>query len=185
MDPYRVIGITAVLSEPSTFFLERKDGGRQVAVSSSLLIQRLLLAAFVTAADVEVILVPGSSVVLRIFAFEPGKGLNRFAENEFHVSRLATQRNLGKEDEHLEAFLVDQKGIEKAYNAYDPSIEQLLAAAFVQPRVPVGKIRVDIEYDGEQITVARVGEVFEAMAPGGPAPVAHDPEAGAHRPPAG
>jgi hypothetical protein len=172
MDPSRVIGITAVLGEPSTFFLEQHNGVRQVAVSSSLLIQRLLLAAFVTAADVEVILVPGSSVVLRIFAFEAGKGLNRFADNEFHVSRLATQRNLGKGDEHLEAFLVDQNGIEKAYNAYDPSIEQLLAAAFAQPATPVGKILVHIEFDGEQITAARLGEAFESRPPGGgPAPI--------------
>lgn len=169
MSTSRVMAVTAVLGEPSTFVLESNDGSRLVAVSSSLLIQRLLLSAFLTQADVAIDLVPGSLVIKRINAFEAGKGLNFFPENEYYVARCATQRNLGVKDEHLEVFLVRGKDPEKAYNIYDPSLQQVFEAAFGRPG-PATKVRLNVEFEGEQITTVRIGE-----APGGMSPASNQP----------
>jgi hypothetical protein len=160
----RVIAVTAVLGEPSTFVLEGNDGSRFVAVSSSPLVQRLLLTGFLTEAYVAVDLVPGSSIIKRINAFEAGKGLNFFPENEYSVSRCATQRNLGAQDEHLEVFLVHGKDPEKAYNIYDQFLQQVFEAAFSRPRSAT-KVQLHVEFEGERIIAVRMGEAPDAISP--------------------
>jgi hypothetical protein len=165
MSTTRVLSITAVLGEPATYVLEDKAGLRTVAVSSSLLIQRLLLAAYLTGADVTVELVPGSAVIKRINAFEAGGGLNSFPRYEYSVSRVATQRNVGSDDERLEVFLVKDKKPEVAYNIYDPLLQQVFEAAFakVSP-VPV-RLRVEFTAKPVDVVVVQMGEVPEALPP--------------------
>ena len=73
MVPARVTSISAELERPSTFVLET-SGHAATFFSSSVLIERVLLSAFLTDAQVEVDLVDDSKEIKRVHAFEPGNG---------------------------------------------------------------------------------------------------------------
>jgi hypothetical protein len=152
---YSVKAITATVGGPSTFALS-KENETELALSSSALVQRLLLEAFFTGARVEVELVPGSNVVRRVLPFEAGKGLAPVPSNEYRVSRLATQRMPDGRDEHLEVFLVKGQDPEKAYNVYDQLLQQMLEAAFGRVRTPPVPV-LYVEFDGDNIAMLRVG----------------------------
>ena len=63
MDLYRVRAITATAGGPSSFAIAKDSAERELVLSSSALVQRLLLDAFFTGAIVSIELVPGSTVV--------------------------------------------------------------------------------------------------------------------------
>jgi hypothetical protein len=158
MDQYSVRAITATVGGPSTFSLARDPGNSVLVLSSSALIQRLLLEAFFTAANVEVELVAGSSVVRRVLPFEAGNKPAPFSPHKYRVSRLATQQMPNGQDEHLEVFLVKGEDPEKAYNVYDQLLQQMLEGAFSHSaNSPVG-VLLGVEFDGNDIATLRLGE---------------------------
>jgi hypothetical protein len=158
MDFYSVKAITATVGGPSTFALSKESQKPDLVLSSSILVQRLLLDAFFTGAKVAVELVQGSNVVRRVLPFEAGKNPGPFPPGKYRVSRLATQQMSNGLDEHLEAFLVKDQDHEKAYNVYDQLLQQVLEAAFgraIKSPVPV----LHVEFDGNDIAMLRLGEV--------------------------
>jgi hypothetical protein len=156
MSTHRVVTITAVAAGPCAFELEPDTPGGRSVLSSSRLVQALLVHACLTGAEVELDLVPGSAVIQRVHPFEAGNGLDVFPSNAYHVSRLATQRAPDGRDERLEAFLVRNGGPEKAYNVYDQALQQLLQAAFAH--VAPGKgLSLHCEFAGDDIVLVRLG----------------------------
>src|SRR4029453_11799758 len=110
MTASRVALITAELSKPSTVVLE---SSAQAFFTSSLLIQRVLLSAFLARAAVEIDLVDGSKEIKRVHPFEPASEHAPRLPGPDRVSRIATQRNAEGQD-HLEVFLVQGHGPEQA-----------------------------------------------------------------------
>jgi len=156
MDLYSVKAITATVGGPSTFALSKETPN--LVLSSSSLVQRLLLDAFFTGASVTVDLVPGSNIVRRVLPFEAGKNPGLLPPGKYRVSRLATQQMSNGLDEHLEAFLIKEQDTEKAYNVYDQLLQQVLEAAFCHAiKFPVPVLHV--EFDGNDIATLRLGEV--------------------------
>jgi hypothetical protein len=158
MDQYSVRAITATVGGPSTFWLAQDPGNPVLVLSFSALVQRLLLEAFFTAANVEVELVPGSSVVRRVLPFEAGNKPAPSSEHKYRVSRLATQRMSNGQDEHLEVFLVKGQDPEKAYNVYDQLLQQVLESAFGHSAHFPIDVLLGVEFDGNDIATLRLGE---------------------------
>jgi hypothetical protein len=137
------------------------DSGRarERVVSSSLLILEALLPALISGAQpVEVELVPGTIVINRVTPFAPGPGPAVVFDGEYTVSRIATQRKPDGSDEHLEVFL-KKKGSqeEKAYNVFDPFLQQILIAAFgMRANPPL--ILVAVYFDGDEIATVSLGQ---------------------------
>jgi hypothetical protein len=158
-DDPTVTAVSATLGGPTTFLVAVKGAAaRQQVVSSSLLIQNVLLPALLSGAtEVGLELVPGSNVIRRVDPFAPGAGAkaDQF-EGGFVVSRIATQRKTDGTGEHLEVFVKkDGSDDEKAYNVFDPSLQQVLLAAFRG----YGKkaLRVDLKFDGDDIVTVTLG----------------------------
>jgi len=116
MNVYSVKAITAKVREPCTFTLSKNSNETDLVLSSSTLVQRLLLDAFFTASHVEIELFPNSDVVKRVLPFEAGDEPMPLPLNEYRVSRLATQQMPKGGDEHLEAFLVKGQDPEKVFS---------------------------------------------------------------------
>ena len=155
MTASRVALITAELDKPSTFVLESPD---PPLFSSSLLIQRVLLSAFLTHAQVEIELVDASREIKRVRPFEPASEHPTERPGPDRVSRIATQRNVHGED-HLEVFLIQGHGGEKAFNVSDPFLQQLLTTAFDATRPDQGpSLQVTLNSEGE-IAAARLGRI--------------------------
>jgi len=159
--------ISATVGGPSTFLVaSEKASKREQIVSSSTLIQNALLPALLSGAKLEqLVLVPGSNVIARVYAFALVEGPSPIFYGDYEVSRIATQRKPNGTGEHLEAFLkkIGEKE-EKTYNVYDPSLQQLLIAAFSAkayikpPNVP----RVDVQFDGDEIVTVTLGEKYQS-----------------------
>jgi hypothetical protein len=151
--------ISATAGKPTTFVVTLKDSSKVVkAVSSSLLIEDVLLPALLSGAKVEVEVVPDTHEIKRVDPFAPGKGpVPGMFDGEYLVSRIATQRKDDGTGEHLEAFVkkVGSKE-EKAYNVYDPSLQHVLIAA-LQPENNKD-VRVDLKFDGEEIVTVTLGQ---------------------------
>jgi len=159
--------IRATVGGPSTFLVtSEKAGKREQIVSSSAIIQNALLPALLSGAKLDqLVLVPGSNVIARVYAFELVEGPAPIFYGGYEVTRIATQRKPNGTDEHLEAFLkkIDEKE-EKTYNVYDPLLQQILIAAFSAktymkpPNVP----RVDVQLDGDEIVTVTFGEKYHS-----------------------
>ncbi|HEX3125699.1 MAG TPA: hypothetical protein VH394_00055, partial [Thermoanaerobaculia bacterium] len=118
--------IGATVGGPSTFLVaSEKASKREQVVSSSTLIQNALLPALLFGAKLEqLVLVPGSNVIARVYAFALVDGPSPIFYGDYEVTRIATQRKPSGTDEHLEAFLKkigEQE--EKTYNVYDPLLQ--------------------------------------------------------------
>jgi hypothetical protein len=156
MTASRVALITAELGKPSTLVLE---SSAQTFFTSSLLIQRVLLSAFLARAAVEIDLVDGSKEIKRVHPFDPGGEQVPHPPQPDRVSRIATQRKADGKD-HLEVFLIRSQGSEQAFNVFDPLLQQLLTTAFDGTRPGQGpSLQVTLDGSGKEIEAARLGQV--------------------------
>jgi hypothetical protein len=156
--PVQVASITAVAGGPSTFALTGGGTGENVVSSYSQVVQRALVSAFLTNASVLVELVPGSNVIKRVDPFEPGRNRRGPPGGDYVVSRIGTQRNASG-DEHLEVFLIKNRDPERAFNVYDPLLQQLFHAVFGADRQPPEFGELYVELDGAEIATVRLGAV--------------------------
>ena len=155
MTASRIAMITAERGEPSTVIFESFSG---MFFTSSLVIQRALLSAFLTRAAVVIDLVDGTKEIRRVKAFEPGREQTPQFPGPDRVNRIATQRNVDGED-HLEVFLIQGQGREEQVNVFDPLLAQLLTTAFDATRSDQGPtLRVTLNSD-RKIEAAQLGRV--------------------------
>jgi hypothetical protein len=134
---------------------------RKTVYSSSLLVQAELTAAFLTGAEVDLELIPGSTTIKRVRPFPAGRD-PFFLPTQYEVTRVATQQMPNGEDEHLEVFLKKRgEKDEKQYNVYAPSLGVLLLAVFAARSNPPEEIGIDVEFDAEQISSVRLGEPLQ------------------------
>jgi hypothetical protein len=107
--------------------------------------------------------VKSSNVVQRVQAFSLGELPAVAVFGDYRVSRIATQRMPNGQDEHLEVFVTKRgEKEEKAYNVYDPMLQALLIAAFqANDKKPGQKWYVDLQFDGNEIVTATLGEKVE------------------------
>ena len=162
MQSAQVKSITAINGEPSVFVLESM-GRTQRVFSSSTVIDRALLSAFLTEAQVVVEVVDGTEEIKRVEPFEPGKGPHLRPAEPYRVERIATQRNADGVD-HLEVFLAREQSPLGAFNVADPLLQQLFATAFDATRSNQGP-ELDVTLKGTEIERARLGEVDKTFGP--------------------
>jgi len=167
VDEFVVKTISATVGGPSTFSITSETTGkRERVLSNSTLIQNAFIPALLSGAHFnELVVVPGSNVIARVYAYELGRSRNPIFSGDYEVTRIATQRMPNGKDEHLEAFLKKRnEKDEKVYNVYDASLQQLIIAAFnaksyiALPNVP----RLDVQFDGEQIVTVTLGEKYSS-----------------------
>lgn len=157
MDTFVVRGISATVEYPSTFLLGRYDAEPISVTSRSALIQRVLLEAFFTGAEVPIEFVQDSTLIKRVEPFYAGQNAPPPYPRKYRVSRLATQKGSDGSDEHLEAFLLKNGDeFDKAYNVYDQLLQQVLEAAFGRVYPPEDFV-LDVEFDGEEIKSVALG----------------------------
>lgn len=162
----QVMAIGATVGGPSTFVIAPMNAiDRERAISSSALIQDALIPALLTGArPVQLELVTGSNVVKRVPAYALGTGSGGRFYGNYNVSRIATQRKPDGTDEHLEVFLVENgQPPEKTYNVYDPLLQQLLIAAFKSKDHAGEPLRVDVQFQDDEIVTVHLGEKFEMI----------------------
>jgi hypothetical protein len=153
-DPMKVFAIEAAVHNGSAFVL-RKDNDLRVVASASEVIQRALIDAFLTRAEVKVETV-GKTWIKRVEPFAAGTGGAIVSPGPYVVSRLATQRGADGMD-HLEAFLMKQGDAkDQAYNIYDPLLQQIFTAAFL--RLQPTNLGLYVEFDGDEVVAVRIGE---------------------------
>jgi len=154
MTSSRIAVIAAELGKPVTFVFE---SSAQTFYSSSALIQRVLLSAFLAHARVEIDLVDDSRAIKRAHPFDPERTGPAPSGGPDRVSRIATQRNQDGED-HLEVFLIRGQNPEQAFNVFDESLQQLLTTAFDATRPGQGPpLQVTLSGDQKEIEAARLG----------------------------
>ena len=162
MDEPSVVAISATLGGPITFVIASRDPpDRELVVSASLVIQNALLPALLSGAKpVQLDLVPETNVIKRVNAFALGALPANGFSGDYNVSRIATQCKPDGTDEHLEVFLKKiGDNEEKAYNVDDPFLRQILIAAFRSIGPPPGlPLRVDVQFDGDEIVTVTLGE---------------------------
>ncbi len=147
--------ITAEVGQPTTFVF---DGAKQKYYTSSTLVQRALLSAFFKRAKVEIDLVDNSNEIKRVHPFDPGNPQPGPAGPD-RVTRIATQRNSDGSD-HLEVFLVHGEDAERAFNVFDPLLQQLFASAYDAGRGDQGPmLRVALSEDEGTIEAAQLGQL--------------------------
>lgn len=157
--------ISATSGGSSTFMIAPLNSpDRERIVSSSTLIQNILLTALLSGAEpVKVEFVLPSNEIARVYPFALGHSPKVIFYGDYNVSRIATQRKPNGTDEHLEVFLKKVGASEeKAYNVYDPFLQQLLIAAF-SSKGPV-PLRVDAQFDGNKIFTVTLGEKYDGSS---------------------
>jgi hypothetical protein len=120
-------GLTAN-QRSSSIFARASDGEETTFTTDSSLIQSVLISALLTGSAVEIETEADSKAIKRVHPFQNRR--DTFTSvGKFGVSRLATQKT--SSGHHLEAF-VQKSGdtFDKAYNIYEPHLQQLLAAVF-------------------------------------------------------
>lgn len=153
----KIVSIVASPGGPSVITIDAGNGPL-IVVTTSTIIQQALVPAILTQAKLSLILVEGSIILDRVYAYEPGPDLVRTLPGNAIVSRIATQRgNLEGDDEHLEAFVkFDGDPKEYAFNVYSPTVQNLLLAAFVKLD-PNHRIEITAKKDPNVITAVRLG----------------------------
>src|SRR5262245_2345171 len=157
MQSTQVKSITAVNGNASVFVLEKMGRSSQRVSSWSVVIDRALLSAFLTEAQVVVELVDGTQEIKRVQPFEPGKGPSLRPAGPYRVERIATQRNAEGLD-HLEVFLAKDQSPLGAFNVTDPLLQQLFTTAFDATRSDRGP-KLDVTLSGTEVESARLGQV--------------------------
>lgn len=127
----KIESITGNAGSVTQFKLRANSSEVTELVSSDTLITLALLPALLTGAAVEIIVFDESNVIQRVFAYERGTEPKTPLFGKYQVNRIATQGKSDGSDQHLEAFANSAPATnDKAYNAYDGSIQAILVAAF-------------------------------------------------------
>ena len=155
MDPIRVSGVIAAVGGPMTFYFDTGPGGANAtAITSSHLIQGLLISAILNGSKVTYQLVPGSNVIQRVEPFGVAPPPSRL-NGGYVISRLATQRD--PNGEHLEAFIRKSNETEEtAYNITDESFQQLLILSFGAGSME--PVEFNIVFDVKEIASIQLGK---------------------------
>ncbi len=156
----RVLAIRAAAGGHATIVVEEEDQKNQknelVLSSTSAVVQRVVLGAFLVGGSVVLEPEAGTSFVRRVDPFKAGNGPPPYA-SAFLVSRVATQRGPDGVD-HLEVFLRKENNPnETAFNVYDPLFQQLLMAALEYRRGPTLSLDIGLSIVVEASEIVGVG----------------------------
>lgn len=162
--------ISATVGGSSTFVIDKGDGPDHLEcyTSSSALIQLALIPALLTGADpVQIDTEATTRVIKRVHPYSRGTRPPYPFVGNYWVSRIATQRGPDGTNEHLEVFLKHKvTGDQTNYNVYEPSLQQLLIAAFGfsannpdRPE-PGGLAYIDVQFDGSDIAAVTLGVTY-------------------------
>jgi hypothetical protein len=157
----RVITVEAFRHGGTNFVLEQvsPDGrvspDRLMLTSSSLVVQGVLLRAFITSAVVKVETEGQTPIIHRVNAFAPGDGPRATMYGEYRLSRLATQRT--QAGDHLEVFL-KRGGDSLTLNVVDPALQPLFLTVFEAKRSGASGLPIQLTYSDGIVTSVRLGD---------------------------
>ena len=152
---YRVIAMQAIVGGSCTFVLADSPTDHVTYASTSTVVLAALLGAFFVGASVQLETESTTNVIRRVDPFETGGGAGN-TPGEYRVARVATARTVDGID-HLEVFLTRGTDPQQtAYNVFDPSLQQLLMAAF-QHQTPGQALGLHVLFENSEIAAVSLG----------------------------